>query len=174
MTQLYFEKTSKYDREREPVQFSGPFAEGRLRDPRQIVVRDGDSPLSFQARALAQWPDGGFNWVLIHCQPDLPGNQDKELALEVLDQPEDGDTLTNAILSGTGTVSRCVTNNALGHITPGPGVGTLTISRTAGGATNDLLFASGSFFDVTIQDTHTDPIALTGDRIASGHIHGVE
>ena len=51
--ELYFEKISKYDRPREPVTVSIPFAERRLDDPNRLVVRDGGRVLPAQFHVLA-------------------------------------------------------------------------------------------------------------------------
>jgi len=81
---LYFEKISRFDRHAEPVTVSIPFARGRLPDPQHLAVWDGDSRQPVQARALATWGDGSVKWLLVHLQPDLPGNLDKTLHFEVL------------------------------------------------------------------------------------------
>ena len=86
---LYFEKISQFDRRAEPVTVSIPFARGRLGDPRALVVRDGDARLPAQRRVLATWPDASVKWLLVHFQPDLPGNEDKTLHLEIADSPPD-------------------------------------------------------------------------------------
>jgi hypothetical protein len=91
MNTLYFEKISCFDRQAEPVTVSIPFAPGKLADPRALVVRDGDVVLPAQRRVLATWPNGvhpaggGIKWLLVHLQPDLPGNADKTLYFEVAD-----------------------------------------------------------------------------------------
>ena len=87
--EIYFEKISKYERSQEPVSVSIPFAEARLDDPERLVVRDGDRALPIQSHMLAAWEDGSVKWLLVHFQPDLPGNADKVLAFEVADRPID-------------------------------------------------------------------------------------
>ncbi|MBN1815386.1 MAG: hypothetical protein JXA14_26375, partial [Anaerolineae bacterium] len=92
MNTLYFEKISRFDRRAEPVTVSIPFAQGKLIDPRALVIRDGDILLPVQRRVLATWPDGAHpaggsvKWLLVHFQPDLPGNGDKTLRFEVVDE----------------------------------------------------------------------------------------
>jgi len=88
MTTLYLEKISKYDRPQEPVHVSVPFAQGKLHDARLLSIRDGERALPVQTRVLAHWPDGSIKWLIAHCQPDLPGNLDKTLTLEVADKPQ--------------------------------------------------------------------------------------
>jgi hypothetical protein len=83
MSQLYFEKISRLDRDAEPVTVSIPFAKGRLTDSSQLLIRDGDEVLPCQRRVLATWQDGSIKWLLVHFQPDLPGNQDAALTFEV-------------------------------------------------------------------------------------------
>lgn len=83
MNTLYFEKISQFDRTAEPVTVSIPFAAGTLTDPAHLIIRDGDVTLSVQARTLATWSDGSIKWLLIHFQPDLPGNRDKTLTFDV-------------------------------------------------------------------------------------------
>jgi len=83
MNTLYFEKISQFDRRVEPVTVSIPFAAGALTDPAHFVIRDGDAVLPTQARTLAMWPDGSVKWLLVHFQPDLPGNRDKTLTFDV-------------------------------------------------------------------------------------------
>ncbi len=89
MNTLYFEKISQFDRRAEPVTVSIPFAQGRLTDPRRLVIRDGDATLSAQRRVLATWPDQSIKWLLVHFQPDLPGNADKTLRFEITNSPSD-------------------------------------------------------------------------------------
>jgi hypothetical protein len=83
MGELYFQKISKYDRPCEPVTVSIPFARGKLTRVQDLHVWDGGRHLPVQARALAGWPDGSIKWLLVHLQPDLPGNGDKTLRFDV-------------------------------------------------------------------------------------------
>jgi hypothetical protein len=88
MNTLTFEKISQFDRHAEPVTVSIPFAQGRLADPRALVIRDGDA-LPVQRRVLATWPDRSVKWLLVHLQPDLPGNEYRTLHFEIADAPPD-------------------------------------------------------------------------------------
>src|SRR5512136_1527563 len=83
MSHLYFQKLSKYDRKREPVTVSIPFAQGRLTASDQLRIWDDNARLPIQTRALAHWPDGSTKWLLVHLQPDLPGNRDKTLRFDI-------------------------------------------------------------------------------------------
>ena len=84
MNTLYFEKISQYDRQREPVSVSVPFAKGTFTPGQSLVIHDGDSgTLPVQQRPLAHWDDGSVKWLLAHFQPDLPGNRDKTLTFEI-------------------------------------------------------------------------------------------
>ena len=87
MNTLYFEKLSQFDRVAEPVTVSVPLAQGALRDPQCLVVRDGEHLLAVQRRTLAHWEDGSVKWLLLHMQPDLPGNGDKTLHFEIESEP---------------------------------------------------------------------------------------
>ena len=87
MGKLHFEKISKYDRAREPVTVSIPFARGVLADPDRLRICDGGTELPSQRRTLSVWPDGSVKWLLVHLQPDLPGNSQKELGFEILEAP---------------------------------------------------------------------------------------
>jgi hypothetical protein len=93
---LYFEKISQFDRPAEPVTVSIPFARGALTDPRRLILRDGDMVLPAQRRALAAWEDGSVKWLLVHLQPDLPGNADKTLHFEA-DAASDADAPSDAL-----------------------------------------------------------------------------
>ena len=84
MHELFFEKISKYDRPYEPVSVSFPFAEGKLRDPNMLVIREKDRILPIQTKVLARWKDDSNKWLLVHLQPDLPGNACKKLQFEIL------------------------------------------------------------------------------------------
>lgn len=97
VTKLYFEKISKYDRAKEPVHVSIPFARGRLRDPGRLVIRDGERTLPVQARVLANWPDGSIKWLIVHFQPDLPGNLDKSLQFAITEKPAQASALEERI-----------------------------------------------------------------------------
>ena len=83
MNSLYFEKLSRFDRAAEPVTLSIPFAQGSLPDAAHLSLRDGETLLPAQKSALARWPDGSVKWLLVHIQPDLPGNRDKTLSFAV-------------------------------------------------------------------------------------------
>lgn len=85
MNTLYFEKISQFDRKREPVSVSIPFAKGTFPTSKKLVIRDGDKPLPIQTRRLAQWDDGSIKWLLVHFQPDLPGNKDKTFSFDVVE-----------------------------------------------------------------------------------------
>ena len=84
---LYFEKISKYDRAHEPATVSIPLAPDRLADPECLAVYDGDQILSVQQRVLARWPNGSVKWLLLHLQPDLPGNAGHTLHIEIAGHP---------------------------------------------------------------------------------------
>ncbi len=113
MNTLYFEKLSQYDRSAEPVTVSIPFARGKLADANHCVVRDGEATLATQRHALAQWPDGSIKWLLVHLQPNLPGNRAKRLQIEItsdavqppptarcqIDEDDDGITVDTGPLS---------------------------------------------------------------------------
>ena len=86
MSELYFQKISKYDRPCEPVTLSIPFAQGKLSEPERLRVWDQGVRLPMQVRALATWPDGSVKWLLVHLQPDLPGNRDKTLRFDIAQQ----------------------------------------------------------------------------------------
>lgn len=87
MNTLYLEKISQFDRQAEPVTVSIPFARGKLADPDCLLIRDKDRTLAAQKRALATWPDGSVKWLLVHLQPDLPGNSDKTLSMDIASAP---------------------------------------------------------------------------------------
>ena len=83
MNTLHFEKLSQFDRPAEPVSVSIPFAQGALSEPQQLVLRDGEEVLPTQCRALSHWSDGSIQWLLVHMQPDLPGNRPETLHFAV-------------------------------------------------------------------------------------------
>ena len=87
MNTLTFEKLSRFDRPAEPASVSIPFARGRLFNPDYLVIRNLESPegavLPLQRRVLARWPDGSVQWLLVHLQPDLPGNLGRTFSYEV-------------------------------------------------------------------------------------------
>ena len=85
MNTLTFEKISRFDRKSEPVTVSIPLASGSLQDPADLVIRDGDAALPTQLQVLARWLDGSVKWLLVHLQPDLPGNLDKTLTFDIAD-----------------------------------------------------------------------------------------
>ena len=83
MQTLYFEKISRFDRAAEPVAVSIPFARSMLTDPDHLLILDGETVLPAQRRVLAAWDDGSVKWLLVHFQPDLPGNLDKTLQFAI-------------------------------------------------------------------------------------------
>ena len=90
MSSLYFEKLSQYDRLAEPVTVSVPFGEGKLADADRFVIEDDGEALPTQRRALARWSDGSVKWLLIHFQPDLPGNLSKTFSFRIASASEGG------------------------------------------------------------------------------------
>lgn len=97
MNTLFFEKLSQYDRNAEPVTVSIPFAQGALSDTRYFCLEDGNTRLPSQQRALAYWPDGSVKWLLVHCQPDLPGNLAKTFRFRVSSVSDDSPQLSQAV-----------------------------------------------------------------------------
>ena len=85
--ELFFEKISKYERLSEPVTVSFPFAEGRLRDERMLLIKDQERVLPIQTRVLSRWKDKSIKWLLVHLRADLPGNASKKLSFELTDSP---------------------------------------------------------------------------------------
>ena len=83
MSTLHFEKISQYDRVAEPVTVSIPFGQGKLTDAAQFAIEDDGVLLPSQQRALAHWSDGSVKWLLVHFQPDLPGNLAKTLNFRI-------------------------------------------------------------------------------------------
>jgi len=118
MKTLYFEKISQFDRQTEPVTVSIPFARGALTDVRHLAIRDGATVLPAQRRPLATWDDGSIKWLLVHFQPDLPGNKDKTLHFDVTETPVEaavGATVTvteteSGLVVDTGPLSFLVPN----------------------------------------------------------------
>jgi len=83
MKTLHFEKISQFDRQAEPVTVSIPFARAKLTGPQCLVIRDGDVVLPTQRRVLATWDDGSVKWLLVHFQPDLPGNDYRTMHFDI-------------------------------------------------------------------------------------------
>ena len=104
MRTLYFEKLSQYDRVAEPVTVSIPFGQGKLPDADHFVIDDDGEAIPSQQRALAHWPDGSVKWLLVHLQPDLPGNLAKTLNFRVASGP--GERPAAAAGSGHGRGGR--------------------------------------------------------------------
>ena len=102
MNTLYFEKLSQFDRQAEPVTVAIPFARGKLTDPLHLLIYDGDRALPAQRRVLATWQEGSVKWLLVHFQPDLPGNRDKTLRFEVSSHPTDIQPDVTVTLTNTG------------------------------------------------------------------------
>ncbi|MDE0630040.1 MAG: hypothetical protein OXH73_00905 [Caldilineaceae bacterium] len=87
MSTLYFEKLSQFDRVAEPVTVSIPFAQGKLPDAAHLVIEDEGDALPSQQRSLSHWSDGSVKWLLVHLQPDLPGNLSKTLSFRIASDP---------------------------------------------------------------------------------------
>ena len=85
MTQLYFEKISKYDRDEEPVAVAIPFAQGSLTDPAGLAVLDGDRELFCQKRILSRWEEESIKWLFVQFLADLTGNAGKTLSFAIRD-----------------------------------------------------------------------------------------
>jgi hypothetical protein len=52
-----------------------------------LTIRDGDRPLPLQRRVLTRWPDESVKWLIVHLQPNLPGNADYALRFEIAEGP---------------------------------------------------------------------------------------
>ena len=83
MSTLHFEKLSQYDRPAEPVSVSIPFSEGKLQHADRFVIEDAGGPLPSQKRVLARWANGSVKWMMVHFQPDLPGNLAKTFSFRI-------------------------------------------------------------------------------------------
>ncbi len=87
MNNLTFEKISKYDRQAEPVTVSIPFARGAFTEDCKLTIHDDDNCLPVQTHPLGFWDDDSIKWLLVHFQPDLPGNASKKLRFSI-DEPQ--------------------------------------------------------------------------------------
>ncbi len=101
MATLFFEKISQFDRRAEPVTVSIPFGRGDLTSPAHLHVQDKRVRLPIQARPLAQWDDGSIKWLLVHLQPDLPGNASKTLTFFVDDTIPASEPVQEVTISAT-------------------------------------------------------------------------
>jgi hypothetical protein len=145
MSQLHFEKLSKYDRPQEPASVSIPFAQGTLTDPDRLRILDDGQPLPAQKRVLATWPDKSVKWLLAHLQPDLPGNAARTLSFAVVPGPD-----------GAGN------GHGAGHPAPTPAV-TVTVREDDHAITVDtgpLQFSVPRTGYLPIRDVH-----LNGQRL---------
>ncbi|MBN1312602.1 MAG: hypothetical protein JXB30_14395 [Anaerolineae bacterium] len=100
---LYFEKISQFARVSEPVTVSIPFAKGKLTEPEHLIIRDGDAVLPIQRHVLGTWDDGSVQWLLVHFQPDLPGNHDKTLHFAI--DATEPDLMAGSVVSATETTA---------------------------------------------------------------------
>jgi len=89
MNSLYFEKISQFDRIKEPVSVSIPFAKGSLPASKSLIIRDDGQELPVQTRSLAQWDDGSIKWLFAHFQPNLSGNKDHRIYFDISDEVSD-------------------------------------------------------------------------------------
>ena len=121
VSQLYFEKISRYDRPKEPVTVSIPFAEGHLSDLNRLVILDQDEPLPAQKRVLAHWPDGSIKWLLVHLQPDLPGNDSKTLTFALSEKTEQLGALERRVTVEEGEGGISVDTGPLSFVVPRAG-----------------------------------------------------
>ena len=88
VTSIRVWEPSNHRRTNWPVTISVPFAEGVVKLPRQVVVRDprsGQIPL--QRRVLATWPDGSVKWLLLDFSIDLDPLEEMHLSVEVETEP---------------------------------------------------------------------------------------
>lgn len=65
-----------------PVSGGVPFAEGDVRDPAALFVRDGDRRIPLQARVLSRWPDGSVRWLLADWQTQLGAGETRRVHIE--------------------------------------------------------------------------------------------
>ena len=101
---LYFEKISQFDRIKEPVTVSIPFAKGDLPQGWHLDIWDPEVGVHYanQSRVLANWSDGSVKWLLVHFQPDLPGNGDKTLAFGMCESPQQASAKISVVETGDG------------------------------------------------------------------------
>jgi len=85
--EVHFPKIARFDRPLEPVTFGVPFPQGALPEAGLAVLRDGEQAAPAQFSDTGRWPDGSVRWLLVHALVDLPGNQARDLALEVASEP---------------------------------------------------------------------------------------
>ena len=84
ITTVHIWEPSNHHRSRWPITVSVPFAEGLVKQPRQIVVRDPRSgQIPAQRRTLATWPDGSIKWLLLDFPLDLAPLEHVDIVLEM-------------------------------------------------------------------------------------------
>ena len=161
MNTLYFEKISQFDRKAEPVTVSIPFAAGTLTDPQRLVIRDGDAALPVQSRALATWPDGTVKWLLVHFQPDLPGNRDKTLTFDVDETYQVPENLTGLTVTETPAGIR-IDTGPLSFLVPNDGFLPVRDVQLNGEPLWDLTSFKGFVlrYDGQTVDTASGPVEL--------------
>lgn len=139
MVELTFEKLSRFERIAEPCSAAIPFAQGVLRDPSGILIRDSERLIPVQTQVTAKWPDGSIKWLFLDFQASLPGNAKKsfELVFDETKAPGPEQTVqirknNNGLLIDTGELAVEIN---------GPGA-TQVIGRAKQA---DFIFENGSF-----------------------------
>ena len=75
---------SDHPRKQWPVTASVPFAEGSLREARQVVLRDPrNEEVPAQRRPLASWPDGSIKWLLLDFALDLAPRERVDVGVQI-------------------------------------------------------------------------------------------
>ena len=80
MSEIRFDKLSKYDRQGEPITVAVPFSKGQLRGPEGFGIQDGEVSVFSQTEVTGQWDDGSVKWLLAHFLSDLPGNESHRMS----------------------------------------------------------------------------------------------
>ncbi len=57
-----------------PMRTGVPFPEGVVLDETRLQVRADDTPIPFQTKTLAWWPDGSVKSMLVECHANLTGS----------------------------------------------------------------------------------------------------
>jgi hypothetical protein len=73
---------SGVSRTRWPLSSGVPFPAGMVRDPAQVRVSEGTTPIAAQLRLLSRWPDGSVRWALLDWQADLEANATRRFSVQ--------------------------------------------------------------------------------------------
>ena len=158
MTELFFEKLSRFPRLSQPCTISIPFRQGQLTDVGMLSIEDEGKKLPTQKSILSTWPDGSVKWVLVNFLVDLPGNNEKKITMSLNEPTNASPEIPVLVCMQAGRP--CITTGDIQYVFSSPGEKSIFYSIDGPG----FHFSKNEYNGPTIYDENGNAFTLTIDE----------